>query len=292
MKLIYGTCKKPFLICHGGAGPMDPSHTWVTKATDSILNFLEKKSRSYLLGSSPLETILFCLKNMEENENFNAGYGSALQNDGKARLTAALMEGTTQNFSGVISATNVLHPSIMAMHLQNQTSKVLTNPGTDLLARSLNLPDHNCISKKRLDQWVHKIKLEECWDTVGCVVSQGENQLACGTSTGGKGYETPGRVSDSGTVAGNYSSSFCSISATGIGEEIVDDGLAVRIETRVRDGMPLKLAAERTFEEANKKSRSYGWIAIDKEGNYSIAFTTKAMTYVAIDIEDSILERS
>ena len=51
--------------------------------------------------------------------------------------------------------------------------------------------------------------------------------LAAGTSTGGRGFEYPG-VTDSATVAGNYASRFAAISATGIGEEIVDDALAAR----------------------------------------------------------------
>jgi L-asparaginase len=40
-------------------------------------------------------------------------------------------------------------------------------------------------------------------------------KIAAATSTGGKGFEVPGRISDSATVAGNYANPFCGVSLTG-----------------------------------------------------------------------------
>src|SRR6185369_12145738 len=80
--------------------------------------------------------------------------------------------------------------------------------------------------------------------TVGVVVLDQDGKLAAGTSTGGSAMNRPERVSDSATVAGNYASQFAAISCTGIGEEIVSDGVAVRLETRIRDGSSLESACD------------------------------------------------
>ena len=48
-----------------------------------------------------------------------------------------------------------------------------------------------------------------------------DGNLAVATSTGGKGFEIPCRVSDSATVAGNFANNFAGISCTGVGEDIV-----------------------------------------------------------------------
>lgn len=291
MEIINGYSEKPIILCHGGAGPMDPSRNWVKDATKDVVNFLKE---SYLVyqNMSSLEIVVQALKAMEKNEKFNAGFGSALQMDGKPRLTAALMDGKNQSFSGVMSVTDIKHPSELALHLQNKSARVLTSPGFEMLARNLNIPSEDMVSPKRLEQWFKKANIKECSDTVGAVTLDKNKNLSAGTSTGGKGFETPGRISDSATVAGNYSSSFCAISATGIGEEIVDDAVASRIETRVRDGMSLELACKKTFDEAIALNRSYGWIALDKNGHYNISYTTTAMTFAVMDMDGKILDSS
>jgi isoaspartyl peptidase/L-asparaginase-like protein (Ntn-hydrolase superfamily) len=47
--------------------------------------------------------------------------------------------------------------------------------------------------------------------TVGCVVLDSKEKIAVATSTGGKGFEIPGRISDSATVAGNYNELWCEL---------------------------------------------------------------------------------
>jgi isoaspartyl peptidase/L-asparaginase-like protein (Ntn-hydrolase superfamily) len=48
-----------------------------------------------------------------------------------------------------------------------------------------------------------KIKIVWYWNSrLRCFDQNGK--IAAATSTGGKGFEVPGRISDSATVAGNY----------------------------------------------------------------------------------------
>jgi L-asparaginase len=107
--------------------------------------------------------------------------------------------------------------------------------------------------------------------------------LFAGTSTGGRGFEYPGRVSDSATVAGTYCTAYAAVSATGVGEQIIDDALAARLETRRRDGHTLEAASRQCFKEAVARQRAYGWIALDADGFWASAHNTKAMSFVVFD---------
>lgn len=281
MRELYGQSKEPLVLLHGGAGGQDPKSPDALLQASSTLRCIAQTACLLLAsGKSPQDVVLSCLEALERDENFNAGKGAALQADGQARLTAALMNGALGTFSGVIGATHLMHPSRLAMHLQTQKARVLTAPGTELLARHLGLPVEAPLSRPRVEQWQKQFLAGETFcDTVGALVRTASGELFAGTSTGGRGYEFPGRVSDSATVAGTYASRFAAVSATGIGEEIVDDALAARLETRRRDGASLEVASRRCLAEATTRGRMYGWIAVDCDGAWGIAHTTPAMSF-------------
>lgn len=278
---LYGQCEEPLVLLHGGAGSQDPKSPQALEKASESLEKIAKEACSLLQGgATPMDTVLFCLKAMEIDEKFNAGKGAALQADGQARLTAAIMNGPLGTFSGVIGATYLIHPSILANHLQKEKSRVLSHPGTELLARKLGLPVDSPLCKKTVEKWQNRASVEDkFYDTVGVIVRTATGELFAGTSTGGRGYEFPGRVSDSATVAGTYASPYAAVSATGIGEEIVDDALAARLETRCRDGMNMEEASRKCFHEATERKRSYGWIGLDQRGSWSVVHTTPSMSF-------------
>ncbi len=289
MNFLSGKADEPFIMLHGGAGPMDPSAEGLRKATDSLKSIAEIALHQDG-DSSALALAEALLEGLENDPGFNAGYGSALQADGQIRLSASIMDGRHQRFSGIISISDLRHPSKLALALQHESSRVLTDPGHIHLARKHNLPREDLVTKARMDAWLEKRKeaFFDC-DTVGAIVSSGDRRLVAGTSTGGRGYEEPGRVSDSATVAGNYASPHAAISVTGIGEEIVDDGVAVRIETRVRDGWDLATACRKTLDEAVAAKREYGWIAADASGHWCVAYATNVMTFLVRTFQGRIL---
>ena len=286
MREHFGSNTGTVIIIHGGAGPQDPSRDGIEKIQKSLAKIARAGCKLIDEKHSITSVVSYCLKEMESDHQFNAGFGSALQADGIARLSASLMNGKNQRFSGVASASYISHPSILAEELQTRTARVLTNPGAELLARELQLPFSTNITEKRSKKWLRSLYADRSetssMDTVGCVIRNSEGALAAGSSTGGRGFEYPGRVSDAATIAGNYASKYAAIAVTGIGEEIVDDAVAPRIETRVRDGMSLQMAASKSYLEATRRKRKYGWIALDKAGNWTVSYTTSHLPFVVL----------
>ena len=108
-------------------------------------------------------------------------------------------------------------------------------------------------------------------------------EVASATSTGGIGGEISGRVSDTPTVAGNYANKFAGVSATGIGEQIVNISLASKITTRVEDGMKLQESVALSMDEAKKLEYNLGIIAIDYSGNVIVDKTCEIIYYAYYD---------
>ena len=288
MKKHFNKSNVPLIIIHGGASPIDPKGDALVDALASIENMASECMSDLKSGKSAIKVVVKCLEMLENDEKFNAGVGSALQSDGIPRLTSSIMDGHKQNLSGVVSVPYVTNPSKLAEKLQKRNAKVLASPGAELLAREMKLPVASNLTEERSKRWLNNLHKENYpstaeHDTVGCVVIDKKGRLASGSSTGGIGNEMPGRVSDSGTIAGNYASKFAAITVTGIGEQITNDAVASKTETRIRDGMSLKDAFNKTFNEAKQRRHFYGYIGIDSKGNYGVAHTTNAMPFVVFN---------
>jgi L-asparaginase len=232
---------------------------------------------------------------LEDVPRFNAGYGSVLQSDGQVRMSASLMDGATQRFSGVINASRVQHPIDLAAFLQASEDRVLSDLGAAELARELAIPPFDPTTDLRLQEWVKEragsfqramagvvaeplpANTKARRGTIGVVVLDSEGQLAVGTSTGGKGLERPGRVSDSATPAGNYANALAAVSCTGIGEDIIDECLATRIVVRVTDGLGIEAAFAKSFAEATTKQRDFGAIGLTHRGEIAWGKTSDVL---------------
>ena len=140
---------------------------------------------------------------LEDDPLFNAGTGSQIQSDGKIRMSAAIMNGLDQKFSGVINVENVKNPIIIAQMLMKEEDRVLGAAGASQYAENAGLPFYSTETPERKQEFITK-KESSGTGTIGCVVLDGQGRLAAATSTGGKGFEIPGRISDSATIAGNY----------------------------------------------------------------------------------------
>lgn len=273
------TAPFPCFLIHGGCGPEDPKDEAVGEAATALADIVAKvkstppSSLHTSLGTLPHDAArvtLSAARLLEDNPQFNAGFGAALQSDGVARVSASFMESVHEKFSAVMNVTKVAHPSELAFYLQQRRFSVLDSIGATDLARELKIELAELTSQKRFEKWVAarretlfgKRESEGGTGTIGCVSIDGGANLAAVTSTGGVGNETVGRVGDSPTVAGNYCSKVLAVSCTGYGEQILNQAFAARLAVRVQDGMPLKDALHRSLTEADVKQYGLAAIAI------------------------------
>lgn len=124
--------------------------------------------------------------------------------------------------------------------------------------------------------------------TVGAVALDLHGDLWACTSTGGRGHEHPGRVSDSPTPAGNYACAAVALSATGFGEQIIDLNLCGRVATRMLDGASLTDALRRTFDEVAARQGLMGLIAVAADGTVGYAYTTEACGIAWLDADNTL----
>jgi L-asparaginase len=117
------------------------------------------------------------------------------------------------------------------------------------------------------------------------VALDNDGNIAVATSTGGKGFELVGRISDSATVAGNYANAFCGVSMTGVGEDIVSNATATKIVTRVTDGFSIATAFAKTFDELLPYDGFAGAIGIDNLGNIFHQDSHPTMVFASYDGE-------
>ena len=270
------------LLIHGGFfSESDQSHD-VKIAKQNALRTIATRSFEYMKSHSAEETVVFAVALLEDDSLFNAGTGSQIQSDGKIRMSASLMNGETQKFSGVINIENVKNPIEVAQVLMKEDDRVLGGNGAKAYAKENGFADYSTEIPQRRKEFEEKLK-NGGKGTVGCVALDFNGKLAAATSTGGKGFEIVGRISDSATVAGNYANSFCAVSCTGVGEDIVSNATAAKIVTRVTDGMTLESAFEKTFAELSEIDGFAGAIAVDAEGNYFHQDSYPTMVFAAFD---------
>ncbi|WP_017713990.1 isoaspartyl peptidase/L-asparaginase [Prochlorothrix hollandica] len=278
---------QPKLIIHGGAGSSLQGKGGVEAVRKLLYGILEEVYGLLKEGASASDAVVRGCQLLEDEPRFNAGTGSVLQSDGQIRMSASLMDGHRQRFSGVINVARVKNPIDLALRLQAEDDRVLSDQGSAELLRELQLPIYNPLTDLRLNEWMEERKgnfhrtmagviaepeaapgrdPEAGRGTIGVVALDQDGHLAAGTSTGGKGFERIGRVSDSAMPAGNYANGQGAVSCTGIGEDIIEECLAARIVIRVTDGLSLQTAFEKSMQEAGANGRDLGAIGLDRTG--------------------------
>ena len=278
------------VIIHGGFFSESSTNNETKLAKQQSLLRIVKDSYDYLKTHTALETVVYAVSLLEDDELFNAGIGSQIQADGKIRMSASLMDGSTMKMSGVINIEEVKNPIQVAQVLMQVDDRILGGSGATNFARKHEFePFSTEIPQRRAE---YEAKLASLGTgTVGCVALDKNGKIAVATSTGGKGFEIPGRISDSATVAGNYANEFCGVSLTGVGEDIVSNATAAKIVTRVTDGFAIEKAFEKTFAELKPYDGFAGAIGIDKQGNIFHQDSHPSMVFASFDgVNEEVFE--
>ncbi|MGQ4006214.1 isoaspartyl peptidase/L-asparaginase [Francisellaceae bacterium CB300] len=275
------------IIIHGGCGAREDKNTSFIDYHNRLKPIVEKAYEYLKQTDDANKAAIYAAKLLEDDDIFNAGTGSRVQQDGQIRMSASIMDSENKKFAGVINVQNIKNPIEVASRLMQQHHSILGGePATKFAHDVMGLPKYNPMTEKRYQEY---LELKKGYTgTIGVVALDSKGKICAVTSTGGAGFEYPGRVGDSPTVAGNFANTSMGVSCTGIGEHIVNEAVAAKIATRVKDGMSLKNAIDKAIKESDELEDYVGLIAIDKDGNICSGSTKIAQTLYASAEESGI----
>ena len=161
------------IIIHGGFFSESSTSQETKVAKQNALLRIVKDSYEFLKTHSALETVVYAVSLLEDDELFNAGIGSQIQSDGKIRMSASLMDGSTHKMSGVINIEEVKNPIQVARILQDYDDKVLGGSGATNFARKHGFEVFSTEIPQRRTEYEAKVKATGT-GTVGCVALDGE----------------------------------------------------------------------------------------------------------------------
>jgi beta-aspartyl-peptidase (threonine type) len=248
------------LIIHGGAKTIDPDRATANRA--GCLAAVEIGAAILSEGGSALDAVEAAIRQLEEDNSFNAGYGAVANTDGNVELDAAIMDGTTLDLGAVAAATKIEHPISVARLLLEERATLLVGDGADRFAASRGFRERGNAPSSQLD---------DDHDTVGAVARDQHGHMAAGSSTGGLQGQLPGRVGDSPLPGcGLYADDAVgAVSISGDGESIARVTLAARLMSTLED-QPLKVALQRAFLRLERIGGEAGMIALDRRGNFGV----------------------
>lgn len=271
------------IVIHGGAGTINKDmHDSIKKDYYQSLTEALTIGKSILQnGGSSLDAVEKVINYLEDNPKFNAGKGAVYTAEGKHELDASIMFGKDLTCGAVAGVTTIKNPISLARLVMQKSPHVLfIGEGADQFGKTMGVKivkDSYFDSEKRYEQL--RKSQEKIKGTVGCVAIDKNGNIAAGTSTGGMTNKMHGRVGDSPIIgAGNYANNkTCGISATGTGELFIRHNVAFSISALMEyKGFTLQQAAEEMIYNRLPKG-SGGIIAVDKDGNYSMVFSSPGM---------------
>ncbi len=271
---------KPVLVLHGGAGSKLQDRNLYNHYVDSLRSMLEPIYTRMQKGLSAIDAVTEANVLLEDDPLYNAGRGSKLQKDGKIRMSASIMDGFSRRFGGCVNVEGVKNPIRLAHALMSCDDRVLAAQGARQYAKEIKLEFASSYTPARRAEFAkHK---SGKMGTVGALALDQKGRLAAATSTGGRGYEYPHRVSDSPTTAGNFANQLGAVSATGVGEQIIEFSTASTICAYMEVGLSLHQAVRSLISKAKRRQAQFGLIALDKKGDYVASTTTTCLIWAAI----------
>jgi len=268
---------EPVLVIHGGAGSKALTRQRALAISRSLDRILHECQGMLIRGASAVEVVTRATILLEDDDHYNAGLGSKIQSDGHIRMSAAIMDGQAPRFAGCVNVEGIKNPILLARGLMRQKDRVLATKGASRFAKEMGLRFSSPFTPKALKDY--RAKMEGKTGTVGAVALDMDGRLAAATSTGGRGFEYPFRVSDSPTVAGNFASGHAAVSATGTGEEIVEHAVAARVCALVEAGWSLNRAVTHVLRKARPSGGHFGLIALDRKGRLMAKSNTPVLIW-------------
>ena len=111
------------LILHGGAKDIPAAEAKAHR--QGCLRALEPGREILEAGGRALDAVEACVRALEDDPTFNAGYGSVLNSDGAVEMDSAVMDGATLDIGAVAAITGVRHPVSVARALLKERPVLL-----------------------------------------------------------------------------------------------------------------------------------------------------------------------
>nr|CAI5839900.1 unnamed protein product [Callosobruchus analis] len=129
---------EPILLVHGGAGDI-PDERVPTKLS-GMKKSVQAGFQVLKAGGSALDAVEAAIRVMEDDEAFNAGYGSVLNTDGEVEMDASVMMGNLS--AGAVSIVrDIQHPISLARLVMEKTPHVMfAGSGANRFAREQGVP--------------------------------------------------------------------------------------------------------------------------------------------------------
>jgi len=279
---------KPAIIVHGGAKTITDDKAKANTA--GCLAAVEAGWTILQQGGSAKDAVEAAIRVLEDNPTFNSSIGSTLDVEGQVFLDAAMMEGSTLKWGGVVSVQGIPHPISVARTILEDKPRLLARDGAERFAA-----EHGCelcdpdslISAEQQQEWEKETMSEDRPETVGCVALDLHGNLAAGTSTGGLEKQPVGRVGDTALVgSGLYANRRGACSTTGDGESVIPVVLAKTAvdflgEDAVSNGSTTRhpeVAAQMAIDKLRQSvSGEAGCIVLDSEGQIGWAYNSQDM---------------
>ncbi|KXG54682.1 Peptidase T2, asparaginase 2 [Penicillium griseofulvum] len=267
------------IVLHAGAADSWAGESQLQEKTEFFLHHLingaEDKLRN---GESALQVVTEVVSALEDYPQFNAGKGSALNNDGFHELEAAVIDGRTCRYRAAGGLQRTKNPIKLAHKMLDFPAPALIiGNAADELAETngLDMVDNSYFTTdSRRVYWEAKMnKLLENHGTVGAVALDIYGNLAAANSTGGVTFKHRGRIGDTAIVgAGIYADDEVAVVCSGSGDAILQATVAGRAAAATRSGTKLNDAVEKAILKSAElyPDSSCGVIAIDASGSISI----------------------
>jgi beta-aspartyl-peptidase (threonine type) len=288
------------MLVHGGAGP---DSEFIKKNIEGYKQGLrEAVNAGYRVledGGGALDAVEAAVNYLEDNELFNSGRGSALNEKAEVEMDASIMDGKTMKSGGVAIVKNVKNPVTLARAIMEKTKHIyIGDMGALEYAQRVGLklmPEAYFITNHAFEQY--KEAAEEKPDaiqhageyqvrrkthgTVGAVAVDKEGNVAAATSTGGTENKVPGRIGDSSVIGiGSYANNkTCAVSSTGDGEVLIRNVACFHVSAIMQyKGLNVKEACNFLIKEELKDAQGdMGIIAVDPAGNFAFEFNSERM---------------
>lgn len=273
------------LVVHGGAGRYRKLKDHPEARNDYLLGIesaLREGSRILQEGGSAVDAVCRAIEVLEAHPLFNAGKGSAWNEEGFVEMDAAIMDGKYLACGAVGAVRRFLHPIRIARKVMERTPHVLlVGEQADWFAVQHGespVSFRELAVSHRAEEWLRKWVPEE-HGTVGAVARDSYGNLCAGTSSGGIARKLPGRVGDSAIIgASTYAdNSAGAVSTTGIGEAFQRTCTAFFVVERMRQGVSLLEALQEGLRRVESVEGQGGLIAISASGEWGWHYNTPHM---------------